>query len=67
MWSFSHNTWFCINTNKEREMKKRKPYKDPNIELMNSIHIPTAPPTSVHTSKKYNRKVKHKKEIECHE
>lgn len=42
---------------------KKNKKKDPNIELMNSIRIPVAPPTSCHTSKKYNRKVKHKKEI----
>lgn len=41
---------------------KKNKKKDPNIELMNSIRIPNAPPTSCHTSKKYNRKVKHKKE-----
>lgn len=33
------------------------------LELMASIRIPVAPPTSCHESKKYNRKVKHKKEV----
>lgn len=47
--------------------KNKKKVKDITLQMMQSIRIPVAPPTSYHTSKKYNRKVKHKKEIPCGE
>jgi len=47
-----------------KRKKKKLKTQITSLELMQSIRIPVAPPTSCHTSKKYQRKVKHKKEIE---